>query len=123
MHYRRARRSGPSRQFRQAVQQRNGVGAHRAKRYRRVLQPQVRMHRDAPRQAVDWTYTLDTVAQRFANIVARHGTDRIVNEVARWIEQFAAGKSGLFYFESTQAILDEHRMLTKGRDLDIGGLS
>jgi assimilatory nitrate reductase catalytic subunit len=43
----------------------------------RALQPQVRTHRDAPQQVVDWSCALDTVAQRFADIVTRHGPDAV----------------------------------------------
>ncbi|MGN6231149.1 MAG: nitrate reductase [Trinickia sp.] len=56
----------------------------------------------------------------------------IANEVARRLEArlspqrsgeaFATGPS-LFPFESEQDVFDEHRTLTVGRDLDIGGLS
>jgi assimilatory nitrate reductase catalytic subunit len=50
----------------------------------------------------------------------------IVNEVARRIEARLSSPSQtqtLFAFETPQAVFDEHRTLTEGRDLDIGGLS
>lgn len=53
----------------------------------------------------------------------------IVNEVARRLEaRLAASSSGerrssLFPFAAPQDVYDEHRTLTVGRDLDIGGLS
>jgi assimilatory nitrate reductase catalytic subunit len=48
----------------------------------------------------------------------------IANEVARRLEARLAppGAAPLFGFDSTAAIFDEHRRLTVGRDLDIGGL-
>ncbi|MFC3550507.1 molybdopterin-dependent oxidoreductase [Lysobacter cavernae] len=48
----------------------------------------------------------------------------IANEVARRIEARLAspGAAPLFDFDGTAAIFDEHRRLTVGRDLDIGGL-
>ena len=58
----------------------------------------------------------------------------IVNEVARRLEARLSARpseeqtnakshAGLFPFESPQAVFDEHRSLTIGRDLDIGALS
>jgi assimilatory nitrate reductase catalytic subunit len=47
----------------------------------------------------------------------------IVNEVARRIEQRIANQARLFDYASTEAVFDEHRLLTKGRDLDICGIS
>lgn len=55
----------------------------------------------------------------------------IVNEVARKLEarlsarrcEDEPGRAGLFPFASPQEVFDEHRTLTIGRDLDIGGLS
>jgi assimilatory nitrate reductase catalytic subunit len=48
----------------------------------------------------------------------------IANEVARRIEARLAppGAPPLFDFADTEAVFDEHRRLTVGRDLDIGGL-
>ncbi len=48
----------------------------------------------------------------------------IANEVARRIEARLAppGAAPLFEFADTEAVFDEHRRLTVGRDLDIGGL-
>ena len=53
----------------------------------------------------------------------------IVNEVARRLEARLAASAGgergtgLFPFTAPQDVFDEHRSLTIGRDLDIGGLS
>jgi len=48
----------------------------------------------------------------------------ITNEIARRIENRIADKaSNLFDYTSTQAIFNEHRTLTEGRDLDITGIS
>lgn len=47
----------------------------------------------------------------------------IVNEVARRIEQRNAATSTLFGFDAPEDVFNEHRTLTEGRDLDIGGLS
>ncbi len=53
----------------------------------------------------------------------------IVNEVARRLEARLAASRGsepgasLFPFAAPQDVFDEHRMLTVGRDLDVGGLS
>jgi assimilatory nitrate reductase catalytic subunit len=43
----------------------------------RVLQPELRARRDAPRRPVDWGLALDTVAERLAGIVERHGPDAL----------------------------------------------
>jgi assimilatory nitrate reductase catalytic subunit len=43
----------------------------------RLLQPAMRTRRDEPRHAVSWTDALDTVAQRFADVVAEHGPDAV----------------------------------------------
>ncbi len=43
----------------------------------RALQPELRTHRDEPRRAVSWSTALDTVAQRFADVIARHGPDAV----------------------------------------------
>ncbi|QYD72071.1 molybdopterin-dependent oxidoreductase [Paraburkholderia edwinii] len=43
----------------------------------RVLQPELRTRRDAPRHAVPWDEALDTVAQRFADVIAEHGPDAV----------------------------------------------
>src|SRR5690606_21782488 len=43
----------------------------------RVLQPELRARRDDARRAVDWGLALDTVAERLAGIVERHGPDAI----------------------------------------------
>ncbi|CAB3750427.1 nitrate reductase [Paraburkholderia solisilvae] len=43
----------------------------------RILQPQLRTRRDEPRRDVPWSEALDTVAQRFADIVTEHGPDTV----------------------------------------------
>ena len=43
----------------------------------RVLAPEVRGQRHEPRRAVDWALALDTVAERLARIVERHGPDAV----------------------------------------------
>ncbi|MCW3481321.1 molybdopterin-dependent oxidoreductase [Neisseriaceae bacterium JH1-16] len=43
----------------------------------RALYPEMRLTRDAERQRVDWDAALDTVAERFADIVRRHGPDAV----------------------------------------------
>lgn len=43
----------------------------------RALRPELRIHRNAPRQAVNWGVALDHVAQRFADIIAEHGPDSV----------------------------------------------
>jgi assimilatory nitrate reductase catalytic subunit len=43
----------------------------------RLLQPQLRATREAPRAAVDWNTALDTAAERFAAIVREHGPDAV----------------------------------------------
>ncbi|MBN6150990.1 molybdopterin-dependent oxidoreductase [Xanthomonas sp. AmX2] len=43
----------------------------------RALQPELRQQRDAPRRAVDWAVALDSVAERLAGIVERHGPDAV----------------------------------------------
>ncbi|CAB3756830.1 nitrate reductase [Paraburkholderia humisilvae] len=47
----------------------------------------------------------------------------IANEVARRIAQRLSREPQMFGFDSAEAVFDEHRALTAGRDLDIGGLS
>jgi assimilatory nitrate reductase catalytic subunit len=47
----------------------------------------------------------------------------IASEVARRLAQRLQVDEDLFGFDAPQAIFDEHRRLTVGRDLDIGGLS
>ena len=46
----------------------------------------------------------------------------IANEVARRIESMRPHKSSLFAFQNPEDVFNEHRRLTEGRDLDIGGL-
>jgi len=43
----------------------------------RVLQPELRRQRHEPRRPVDWNLALDTVAERLAGIVERHGPDAV----------------------------------------------
>lgn len=43
----------------------------------RVLYPEMRQERDAPRQRVAWESALETVARRFAKIVREHGPDAV----------------------------------------------
>ncbi len=43
----------------------------------RALQPELRARRGEARRAVDWGLALDTVAERLAHIVERHGPDSI----------------------------------------------
>ena len=43
----------------------------------RALRPELRTQRDAPRQAVRWDEALDHVAQRFAALIAEHGSDSV----------------------------------------------
>ncbi|GAB3245393.1 nitrate reductase [Chitinimonas naiadis] len=43
----------------------------------RALQPEMRLTRDAARQQVDWDGALDTVAERFADIIRHHGPDAV----------------------------------------------
>lgn len=43
----------------------------------RLLAPQLRPSRHAPRREVDWSLALDTVAARLASIVAEHGPDSV----------------------------------------------
>ena len=43
----------------------------------RVLQPELRERRGDARRAVDWGLALDTVAERLAGIVERHGPDSV----------------------------------------------
>lgn len=47
----------------------------------------------------------------------------IVNEVAKRIEARNGTSKTLFGFDSPEDVFNEHRTLTEGRDLDIGGLS
>ena len=46
----------------------------------------------------------------------------IANEVARRIAQKLNRETKMFDFDTTEAVFDEHRTLTAGRDLDIGGI-
>ena len=43
----------------------------------RVLQPELRARRNEPRRVVDWGLALDTVAERLAGIIERHGPDSV----------------------------------------------
>ncbi|AOX99510.1 nitrate reductase [Jeongeupia sp. USM3] len=43
----------------------------------RALHPEMRLTRDAERQRVDWEAALDTVSERFADIIERHGPDAV----------------------------------------------
>ncbi|WP_027467363.1 nitrate reductase [Deefgea rivuli] len=43
----------------------------------RALYPELRLTRDAPRERVDWSMALDTVAERFADIIEQHGPDAV----------------------------------------------
>ncbi|BCL75152.1 nitrate reductase subunit alpha [Jeongeupia sp. HS-3] len=43
----------------------------------RALYPEMRLTRDAARQRIDWDAALDTVAERFADIIERHGPDSV----------------------------------------------
>ncbi|WP_296447021.1 nitrate reductase [Rhodoferax sp. UBA5149] len=43
----------------------------------RLLQPQLRTRRDAPRAVIDWNTALDTAADRFASTVRTHGPDAV----------------------------------------------
>ena len=43
----------------------------------RAFHPEMRTHRDEVRQRVDWDTALDTVAERFAQIVRQHGPDSV----------------------------------------------
>src|SRR6201991_2505756 len=43
----------------------------------RVLQPELRTRRDEPRHAVPWDDALNTVAERFAEVIAEHGPDAV----------------------------------------------
>jgi assimilatory nitrate reductase catalytic subunit len=47
----------------------------------------------------------------------------IANEVARRMAVKLDREPQMFGFETTEAVFDEHRALTAGRDLDIGGIS
>ncbi|MFC0401027.1 nitrate reductase [Paraburkholderia rhizosphaerae] len=47
----------------------------------------------------------------------------IANEVARRIAERLSREPRMFGFDTTEAVFDEHRALTTGRDLDIGGIS
>jgi len=46
----------------------------------------------------------------------------IANEVARRIAHRLGRETQMFGFDDTEAVFDEHRTLTAGRDLDIGGI-
>ena len=43
----------------------------------RALYPELRLTRDTPRERVDWSMALDTVAERFADIIEQHGPDAV----------------------------------------------
>ncbi len=43
----------------------------------RLLQPQWRPHRDAPRQVVSWDAAIGTATDRFADIIETHGPDAV----------------------------------------------
>jgi assimilatory nitrate reductase catalytic subunit len=43
----------------------------------RALYPEIRLERSSPRRRVDWESALETVAQRFAEIVRTHGPDAV----------------------------------------------
>ena len=43
----------------------------------RALYPELRIDRDSPRRQVDWESALETVAQRFADIIRIHGPDAV----------------------------------------------
>ena len=43
----------------------------------RALYPEVRLERHSPRRTVDWESALETVAQRFSDIVRLHGPDAV----------------------------------------------
>ncbi|MBC8056566.1 MAG: molybdopterin-dependent oxidoreductase, partial [Rhizobiales bacterium] len=43
----------------------------------RLLQPQLRPTRAAPREVVDWDTAIDTAADRFASVVQTHGPDAV----------------------------------------------
>ncbi|WP_297574096.1 nitrate reductase [uncultured Deefgea sp.] len=43
----------------------------------RALYPELRLTRDAPRERVDWAMALDSVAERFADIIEQHGPDAV----------------------------------------------
>ncbi|MQQ99292.1 nitrate reductase [Glaciimonas soli] len=43
----------------------------------RAFYPEMRANRDAPRLRVDWDTAMDTVAQRFTEIVRKHGPDAV----------------------------------------------
>ena len=43
----------------------------------RLLQPQLRERRDAPRKVVGWDHALSTVTTRFADIIREHGPDAV----------------------------------------------
>ncbi|GHD60040.1 nitrate reductase [Jeongeupia chitinilytica] len=43
----------------------------------RALHPEMRLTRDAERQRIDWDAALDTVSERFADIIERHGPDAV----------------------------------------------
>ena len=53
------------------------TASHSIAMHTRLLQPQLRATREAPRAAVDWDTALDTAADRFANIVRAHGPDAV----------------------------------------------
>ena len=48
-----------------------------AKTETRILEPEMRLHRDSPRIRLSWEKTLDYVAERFASIIREHGPDAV----------------------------------------------
>jgi assimilatory nitrate reductase catalytic subunit len=53
------------------------TATHSIAMHARLLQPQLRRQREAPRAVVDWDAALDTAADRFAAIVRSHGPDAV----------------------------------------------
>ncbi len=45
--------------------------------YGRVLHPEMRLSRDAPRTRVSWDVALDTLVEKFATTIATHGPDSV----------------------------------------------
>ena len=43
----------------------------------RALHPEIRFHRDDPRERTDWSSALDHAAERFAALITRHGPDAV----------------------------------------------
>lgn len=48
-----------------------------AKTETRILEPEMRLHRDSPRIRLSWEKTLGYVAERFASIIREHGPDAV----------------------------------------------